>query len=89
MAKGKPWHPACRAAATEPVVTAAPAPVALESILKKTDRPKVETDAGSKRYPIDDLDLMLPLVEDLIRESDPDCSGCKTPIRDVSRRCCV
>ena len=86
MVRGKPWHPSCRAAAIEPVIAVTPA---VEPILRRTERPQMEADIGSKRYPTtDELDLMLPLVEDLIKESYPDCSGCKTPIRDVSLRCC-
>ena len=54
----------------------------LEPILKKSDKPKMETDFAPKYY--HDLESMLPLVEDLIKESYPDCSGCKTPISDVS-----
>ena len=89
MSKGKPWHQSCWDRANEPVIAVTPA---VEPILKKSDRPKVETDSGHRRYPLlstEDLDLMLPLVEDLIKESYPDCSGCKTPISDVSHNCCT
>ncbi|CAG2180491.1 unnamed protein product, partial [Oppiella nova] len=81
MVRGKPWHPGCNAAINEPVITVTPA---VEPLLQKATRPKVETDIGRKSYPIDDLDSLLPLLDDFVKKSYPDCSGCKTPITDVS-----